>query len=78
MAELPVRRDESHLTGMYVEQKDAEIFWLWIPNGEIRKLFYELFEDWFREVTRTDALKINRFCSAFLAGEVQCRERAGI
>ena len=38
-----------YLTGMHVEQEDADIFRLWIPNGEIRKLFYELVEDWFRE-----------------------------
>lgn len=58
-----------YLTGMHVEQKDAEIFRLWIPNGEIRKLFYELVEDWFCEVTRADISKINRFCAAFPAGD---------
>lgn len=58
-----------YLTGMHVEQKDAEIFRLWIPNGEIRKLFYELVEDWFCEVTRADVSKINRFCAAFPAGD---------
>ena len=58
-----------YLTGMHVEQNDAEIFRLWIPNGEIRKLFYELVEDWFCEVTRADVSKINRFCAAFPAGD---------
>ena len=58
-----------YLTGMHVEQKDAEIFRLWIPNGEIRKLFYELVEDWFCEVTRADVSKIKRFCAAFPAGD---------
>ena len=46
-----------YLTGKHVEQEDADIFRLWIPNGEIRKLFYELVEDWFREVTRSDTVK---------------------
>ena len=50
---------------MHVEQEDADIFRLWIPNGEIRKLFYELVEDWFREATRSDATRISRFCAAF-------------
>lgn len=54
-----------YLTGRYVEQEDADIFRLWIPNGEIRKLFYELVEDWFREVTRSDTTRIGRFCAAF-------------
>ena len=58
-----------YLTGMYVEQEDADIFRLWIPNGEIRKLFYELVEDWFREVTRSDTSRISCFCEAFPAGD---------
>ena len=58
-----------YLTGMHVEKEDADIFQLWIPNGEIRKLFYELAEDWFREVTRSDTSRINRFCAAFPAGD---------
>ena len=58
-----------YLTGMHVKQADADIFRLWIPNGEIRKLFYELVEDWFREATRSDTSRINRFCAAFPAGD---------
>ena len=58
-----------YLTGMHVEQEDADIFRLWIPNGESRKLFYELVEDWFREVTRSDTSRISRFCAAFPAGD---------
>ena len=58
-----------YLTGTHVEQEDADIFRLWIPNGEIRKLFYELVEDWFREVTRSDTSRISRFCAAFPAGD---------
>ena len=58
-----------YLTGKHAEQEDADIFQLWIPNGEIRKLFYELVEDWFREVTRSDTARISRFCEAFPAGD---------
>ena len=58
-----------YLTGMHVEQEDADIFRMWIPNGEIRKLFYELVEDWFRDVTRSDMARISRFCAAFPAGD---------
>ena len=57
-----------YLTGT-VEQADADRFRLWLPNGEIRKLFYELVEDWFREATRFDLGRINRFCAAFTAGD---------
>ena len=58
-----------YLTGMHVEQEDADIFRMWIPNGEIRKLFYELVEDWFRDVTRSDTARISRFCAAFPVGD---------
>ena len=58
-----------YLTGKHVNQADADIFCLWIPNGELRKLFYELVQDWFRGATRADAARINRFCAAFPAGD---------
>lgn len=54
-----------YLTGTHVEQADADIFRLWVPNREICKLFYELVEDWFRMATRSDTARINRFCAAF-------------
>ncbi len=59
-----------YLTGEHVENADAEVFRLWIPNGEIRKLFAGLVQDWFRETTRADASRINRFCEAFPVGDV--------
>lgn len=58
-----------YLTGRHIEREDADIFRLWIPNGEIRKLFYDLVEDWFSEVTRSDTTRISRFCKAFPAGD---------
>lgn len=58
-----------YLTGKCANTEDADIFRLWIPNGEIHKLFYELVEDWFRETTRSDTVRINRFCAAFPAGD---------
>ena len=39
------------------------------PMERSGKLFYELVEDWFREVTRSDMSRINRFCAAFPAGD---------
>lgn len=59
-----------YLTGKHVEGADADIFRLWIPNGEICKLFSDLVQDWFREVMRSDSARINRFCTAFPAGDV--------
>ena len=58
-----------YLTGKHVANEDADIFSLWVPNGEIRKLFSDLVQDWFREVTRSDSARINRFCAAFPAGD---------
>ena len=60
-----------YLTGKHVEQADADIFSLWIPNGEIHKLFSDLVQDWFKEVTRSDSARINRFCAAFPAEDAE-------
>ena len=59
-----------YLTGKQVRQADADQFQLWIPNGEIRKLFADLVEEWFQETARADSARINRFCAAFPAGDV--------
>ena len=60
-----------YLTGRHVELADADLFRLWIPNGEIRKLFSDLVQVWFREMTRSDSARINRFCAAFPEGDVE-------
>ena len=59
-----------YLTGKHMERTEADIFRLWIPNHEICKLFSDLVQDWFREVTRSDSARINRFCAAFPTGDV--------
>lgn len=58
-----------YLTGKHVDQAEADLFRLWIPNGEICKLFSDLVQDWFREATYSDSARINRFCAAFPAGD---------
>ena len=60
-----------YLTGKHVDQADADIFNLWIPNGEIRKLFYELVQDWFRAVSGADSTRMNRGCAALAGGGVE-------
>ena len=59
-----------YLTGKQVRQANADLFQLWILNGEIRKLFADLVEEWFQETARADSARINRFCAAFPAGDV--------
>lgn len=41
-----------------------------IPNKEVRELFIDLVEDWFKETTRADLSRIEKFCRAFLDGDV--------
>ena len=41
-----------------------------LPNREVRELFIDLVKDWFREETRADTSRINRFCTAFPKGDV--------
>ena len=59
-----------YLTGRQVGQANADLFQLWIPNGEIRKLFADLVEEWFQETARADSARVNRFCAAFPAADV--------
>lgn len=41
-----------------------------LPNREVRELFIELVKDWFEEMTQADSVRINRFCAAFPAGDM--------
>ena len=41
-----------------------------LPNREVRELFIELVKDWFEETTQADSARINRFCAAFPAGDI--------
>ena len=41
-----------------------------LPNREVRELFIDLVKDWFEETIQEDSVKINRFCTAFLTGDV--------
>lgn len=45
-------------------------FELAIPNKEVRELFIDLVKDWFKETTRADWSRIEKFCMAFPKGEV--------
>ena len=46
-----------------------------IPNNEIRDLFVSQIQVWFKETSRTDPGKLERFCSAFLRGDAERIER---
>ncbi len=41
-----------------------------IPNREVREVFVLQIQEWFKETTLADSTRINRFCSAFPAGDV--------
>ena len=45
-------------------------FQLAIPNKEVRELFIDLVKDWFKETTRADWSRIEKFCMAFPKGDV--------
>lgn len=40
-----------------------------IPNREVEELFADLVEDWFKETSRADLSRIERFCTAFPNGD---------
>ena len=60
-----------YLTGRPVHQEDDDAYQLWIPNQEIVKLLSELVDRWFSHMVRQDSSRINRFCQAFLSGDVK-------
>lgn len=41
-----------------------------IPNKEITKLFIRLAQDWFKDTSRADLSRIEKFCAAFPDGDV--------
>lgn len=52
-----------------VERISAREYRLIIPNAEIRDLFISQVKDWFKETSRADLSRIERFCAAFPNGE---------
>lgn len=45
-----------------------------IPNKEIKMLFIRLAEEWFKDTSRADLSRIEKFCSAFPKGDVNLIE----
>lgn len=45
-----------------------------IPNREIRELFISQIQAWFKETTRADGAKMERFCMAFPKGDAAAAE----
>ena len=64
-------------TGYLTSRKrlSAKEHLLAIPNNEIRDLFVSQIQIWFKETSRTDPGKLERFCSAFLRGDAERIER---
>ncbi len=57
----------------YLTQRDrlpGKQMRLALPNREVKELFIDLVQDWFRETTLADSARINRFCAAFPTGDV--------
>ncbi len=64
-------------TGYLTSRKrlSAKEHLLAIPNNEIRDLFVSQIQVWFKETSRTDPGKLERFCSSFLRGDAESIER---
>lgn len=54
--------------------EDADVYRLAIPNLEIRQIFVEQIQEWFREESRKDTPRLDTFCSAFLRGDADAVE----
>lgn len=54
--------------------REGKSYKLIIPNREIRELFISQIQEWFRETTRADMPKIERFCDAFPQSDTEVIE----
>ena len=57
-----------------VERVSAKQYRLAIPNAEIRDLFITQVKDWFKDTSRADLSRIEKFCAAFPKGDVSLIE----
>jgi len=53
-----------------VERVSAREYRLAIPNAEIRDLFITQVKEWFKDTSRADLSRIEKFCAAFPNGDV--------
>lgn len=61
--------------GEALDDEDAGVLRLAIPNKEIRRLFIDLVKNWFKDISRADLSKIEKFCEAFPGGDVTLIEK---
>lgn len=63
-------------TGYLTERGKAErnVYQLAIPNKEIRQIFVDQIQEWFREETQRDKLKLDAFCEAFASADTEAIE----
>ena len=62
---------------MFIRDRDKEaddIFYLVIPNLEIKKIFIDQVMDWFQEESRKDAPKLDALCDAFAGADAAAVE----
>lgn len=52
-----------------VKRVSANEYYLAIPNAEIRDLFVNQVKDWFKDTSRADLSRIEKFCAAFPDGD---------
>ncbi len=61
----------------YLTQRGTEmtdVYQLAIPNLEIRQIFVEQIQEWFREESRKDTPRLDAFCAAFLRADAEAVE----
>ena len=56
------------------KEQDDDLTELVIPNREVRWIFVEQIQEWFREETKKDMGKLNGFCKAFQENDVSAIE----
>lgn len=64
-------------TGYLTQQGEpvGDVFWLKIPNQEIRNIFTKQIYSWFQETAEEDGVTLSAFCDAFKNGDAEKIER---
>lgn len=58
-------------TGYLTGKRSGKQYQLAIPNKELTELFVSQIQQWFKETTRSDTGRLERFCRAFPNGEAE-------
>lgn len=71
---VPLSHDHAAAFDIAADKEADDIFYLVIPNLEIKKIFIDQVMEWFQEESRKDAPKLDALCDAFAGADAAAVE----